>query len=449
MEFILKPASILSKLSVVPLLIAMLSGIAHTQAVTIGVSGAAGDKFREAMNQQDPKEKLRLLREAEPLFSDPVSKYSVLYPSLVDAYIGVDDLPRSADALEQMAKAGVPEITESDARLHLATAFMSKEQYESAVQQSGSAVAGLKKSAEAKSAPLNKVQQSLIAALALEGEALLGMGNAQKALEALRESEELRKTRHLDPSANTARNIARAYAKLGKMDDALESFAEAYSLAAHRVNAIERHMEVAGQAASAGFMQELVEQKQLLAKIKDEVGPVYGSRETQTPLKAFLDQKLDAFDQALTAAAMIQAKTDKPAPGFNLNSVAGSKTKLDELRGKVVLLNFWDTTCKPCRAEYPHLQKIQDEFKDKGLSVLMINLDEDKTRVKPFAEKYGFTARVLLKDANIQNAYGVGAIPHTVIIDGSGVIRFNEVGFTLDTPEVFRAEIRSLLPKAQ
>ena len=53
------------------------------------------------------------------------------------------------------------------------------------------------------------------------------------------------------------------------------------------------------------------------------------------------------------------------------------------------------------------------------------------------------------KDANIQNAYGVGAIPHTVIIDGSGVIRFNEVGFTLDTPEVFRAEIRSLLPKAQ
>jgi thiol-disulfide isomerase/thioredoxin len=114
-----------------------------------------------------------------------------------------------------------------------------------------------------------------------------------------------------------------------------------------------------------------------------------------------------------------------------------------------VLLNFWDTTCKPCRAEYPHLQKIQDEFKSQGLSVLMINLDEDTTKVRPFAEKYGFAARVLLKDDTIQRAYGIGAIPHTVIVDGSGIIRFNEVGFTLDTPEVFRAEVTSLLPKAQ
>jgi thiol-disulfide isomerase/thioredoxin len=115
----------------------------------------------------------------------------------------------------------------------------------------------------------------------------------------------------------------------------------------------------------------------------------------------------------------------------------------------VVLLNFWDITCKPCRAEYPHLQKIQDEFKNEGLDVLMVSLDEDVAQVKPFAEKYGFLDRVLLKGNAIQSAYGIGAIPHTVIIDGSGVIRFNEIGFTLATPDVFRAEITSLLPKSR
>ena len=87
------------------LLIAMLPRVLHGQAPVVGV---AGNKLREAMNQQDPAEKLRLLREAEPLFSDPVSKYSVLYPNLIDAYLGVDDLSDAAKAVDEMAKAGVP-----------------------------------------------------------------------------------------------------------------------------------------------------------------------------------------------------------------------------------------------------------------------------------------------------------------------------------------------------
>jgi peroxiredoxin len=427
---------------------AMLYGDALGQAPGVGVSGAAGNKLREAMSLQDPSQKLRLLREAEPLFSDPVSKYSVLYPDLIDAYIGVNDLSAAAKAVDEMAKAGVQGVTEPDSRLHLATAYMNNKQYESAIQQLNSTVA-LLKSADTKTAPMSKIQQELVTTLAMQGEALLETGSAEKALAALRESEELRRSRHLDPAANTARNIARCSAALGKQNEALESFGEAYSLAAHRVNAIQQHIDVAGKAASAGFMQELAEQKELLTRIKEETREVYGSRDSQTPLKKFLDAKLDAFDKALIVDAISKTKSSKPAPEFNLISISGSKTKLSDLRGKVVLLNFWDTTCKPCRAEYPHLQKIQDEFKSQGLAVLMINLDEDATKVKPFADKYGFAARVLLKDDTIQRAYGIGAIPHTVIIDGSGIIRFNEVGFTLDTPEVFRAEITSLLPKAQ
>jgi peroxiredoxin/predicted negative regulator of RcsB-dependent stress response len=444
MEFSLKYGCSSAMRSLALLLIAMLPGASHGQAP---VGGVAGNKLREAMSQQDPVQKLRLLREAEPLFSDPVSKYSVLYPNLIDAYVGVNELSDAAKAVDEMAKAGVQGTTESDSRLRLATAFMNKKQYDSAMQQLNSTVALLK--SDAKTASISKIQQSLVTALAMQGEALLEMGSAQEALAALRESEDLRKSRNLDTYASTARNIARCYAALGKQDDALESFGEAYSLAAHRVNAIQRHIDVAGSTSSAGFTQELTEQQELLTQIKEEARPVYGSRDAQTPFDKFLNKKLDAFDKALIAGAMNKAKSNKPAPDFNLTSVSGSKTKLSKLRGEVVLLNFWDTTCKPCRAEYPHLQKIQDEFKGQGLSVLMINLDEDTTNVRSFAEKYGFAARVLLKDDTIQRAYGIGAIPHTVIVDGSGVIQFNEVGFTLDTPEVFRAEITSLLPKAQ
>jgi peroxiredoxin/ABC-type cobalamin transport system ATPase subunit len=428
--------------------IATLSAVSYGQTPAVGVSGAAGSKLREALNQQDPAKRAGLLREAEPLFSDPVSKYSVLYPNLVDAYVKADDLSDAATAIDQMAKGGVEGLTESEARVRLAAAFMSKKHYDSAMTQLIPAVS-LLKAAGAKAAATNKIQQGLVTALAMQGEALLETGAAQKALDSLDESEELRKGKHLDPSANTARNIARCYAILGKQDEALEAFVEAYSLAAHRVNAIQRHIDVAGQAASVGFLEELAENRALLTRITDDVRPVYGSRDTQAPLAKFLNEKLDGFDKALVADTMNKAKVNKPAPDFSLLSITGNRTKLSELRGRVVLLNFWDTSCKPCRAEYPHLQKIQDEFKSASLSVLMINLDDDKSQVKPFAEKYGFSARVLLKDDTIQRTYGIGAIPHTVIIDEAGTIRFNEVGFTLDTPEIFRAEITSLLPKAQ
>src|SRR5215469_13421468 len=120
MELSLKRRSRFATPTMALLFLAMLYSGAHGQVPVVGVSGAAGNKLREAMSQQDPEQKLRLLREAEPLFSDPVSKYSVLYPSLIDAYIKVDDLSDAAKAVDQMARGGTQGFTVSEARLSLA-----------------------------------------------------------------------------------------------------------------------------------------------------------------------------------------------------------------------------------------------------------------------------------------------------------------------------------------
>src|SRR5215469_7512697 len=151
MEFSLKHRFKFAVWPVLLLSLAAFTGAVHGQAPAVGVSGAAGSKLREAMGQANPAEKLRLLREAEPLFTDPVSKYSVLYPNLIDAYIQTNDLNDAASAIDQMVEGGVKGVTESDARLGLARAFASKKQYDAALQQLNPTVAFLQ-SADIKTA---------------------------------------------------------------------------------------------------------------------------------------------------------------------------------------------------------------------------------------------------------------------------------------------------------
>ena len=135
MQYRLKFGRSFASLAIPLLFMATMSAPADSQAPAVGISGAAGNKLREAMSQQDPVQKLRLLREAEPLFSDPVSKYSVLYPNLIDAYLGVDDVSDAAKAVDEMAKAGVQDLMEANSRFHLATAYVNAKLYDPAQQQ--------------------------------------------------------------------------------------------------------------------------------------------------------------------------------------------------------------------------------------------------------------------------------------------------------------------------
>ena len=130
------------------------------------------------------------------------------------------------------------------------------------------------------------------------------------------------------------------------------------------------------------------------------------------------------------AAAGLQAiKEETAIIDFELKDLDGNNIKLSSIKGKVVLLNFWATWCPPCRAEMPSMQKLYDKFKDKGLELLAVNLQEDLQVVKDFADNSGFTFPILLdSNGEVGGIYGARSIPTTYIIDKKGNVIAGAVG---------------------
>tara|TARA_X000001036_G_scaffold252574_1_gene235071 strand:- start:10192 stop:10791 length:600 start_codon:yes stop_codon:yes gene_type:complete len=118
------------------------------------------------------------------------------------------------------------------------------------------------------------------------------------------------------------------------------------------------------------------------------------------------------------------------APEFELNSMDqdGKKYKLSDLKGKVVILNFWATWCGPCRMEIPDFNELYLENKDKGLIILGISTDDTKRGLTNFLKSYKVEYPILFGSnkqiSKISNEYGgIRALPTSIIIDANGEIK--------------------------
>jgi len=119
----------------------------------------------------------------------------------------------------------------------------------------------------------------------------------------------------------------------------------------------------------------------------------------------------------------------KPAPGFQFQGPGGQPVSLSDLQGSPVLLNFWATTCPPCRMEMPYLQQIWEGWQGKGLVLLAINIMESSSDVEGFMQSQGLSFPVLLDSAGaIAGQYGIQYIPTTFFIDSEGIIQEVKVG---------------------
>ncbi len=113
-----------------------------------------------------------------------------------------------------------------------------------------------------------------------------------------------------------------------------------------------------------------------------------------------------------------------PAPDFTLVDLAGSPVQLSALRGQVVLINVWATWCPPCRAEMPMIQAAYDQYRERGFSVLAINLREDPRTVAAYMQQGGLTFPALLdSDGVVSNTYQARVLPSSFFVDKAGVVR--------------------------
>jgi peroxiredoxin len=112
------------------------------------------------------------------------------------------------------------------------------------------------------------------------------------------------------------------------------------------------------------------------------------------------------------------------APDFTLPTIDGKATSLSQFRGKIVMVNFWETTCSACAGEMPDIQSIFDTWSRDDLEILAINNGEREAFVQSFIDSKGLTFPVLLdSDREVGTVYQVSTIPTTFFIDADGIIK--------------------------
>lgn len=121
----------------------------------------------------------------------------------------------------------------------------------------------------------------------------------------------------------------------------------------------------------------------------------------------------------------------RPAPDFTLTAVDGREVRLADLRGKLVLVDFWATWCPPCQALMPDLQSLAEAYAD-HLEVVAVSVDGDpEAVVPPFAAQHGYTFTMTADQRGqaVARAWGgTKGIPCTYLVDREGVVRFHWLG---------------------
>ena len=108
---------------------------------------------------------------------------------------------------------------------------------------------------------------------------------------------------------------------------------------------------------------------------------------------------------------------------------ADRKVTLSDLRGQIIVLNFWATWCPPCVEEMPSLVVLQQRMKDKGITVLAVSVDHDESAYHKFLKQYGVNLLTVRDPSEkSKNLYGTVKIPETYIIDRNGVLRRKFIG---------------------
>ena len=146
----------------------------------------------------------------------------------------------------------------------------------------------------------------------------------------------------------------------------------------------------------------------------------------------------------LATASM--AGAPQPAPDFVLPAREGSDVRLSELKGQVVMINFWATWCGPCRQEMPLLQQLQSKYEPLGFTLLGVNVENDSAAAQAWLEGMPVTFPILFDRENqVAERFGVEGMPSTVFVDRAGNVRHVHRGYRPGDEAKYADVIRSLV----
>ena len=165
-------------------------------------------------------------------------------------------------------------------------------------------------------------------------------------------------------------------------------------------------------------------------------------------MKTILRFPLAAVAALLLAAAWPAAANDGavPAPAFTLASRAGGQVSLADLKGQVVMINFWASWCGPCRQEFPALDQIYAKYKPMGFTLVAINVESEKADAERFLSKTPASFPILFDpDNKVSGNYGVSAMPTTVLVDRQGRVRWQHRAYKPGDEAKYIEQIRAVL----
>ncbi|MCK5246313.1 TlpA family protein disulfide reductase [Candidatus Bipolaricaulota bacterium] len=123
-------------------------------------------------------------------------------------------------------------------------------------------------------------------------------------------------------------------------------------------------------------------------------------------------------------------KVPEMAPDFSLESLDGETVTLSELRGNVVVIDFWATWCSPCLRSFPSLHAVVDRHQDRGVILLLVSLDKTAKRARDYLVENGYPTENVLWESldaarDVKALFGVVGIPRTFVIDRDGFIQYS------------------------
>jgi peroxiredoxin len=147
-----------------------------------------------------------------------------------------------------------------------------------------------------------------------------------------------------------------------------------------------------------------------------------------------------------STVACVKSEETQYAPGFTLPSIKETTVKLNDFRGRPVMLTFWRINCSACQFQMPFTQALYDKWSSDSLAVLTINVGDNTADVTDYVSNHGITYPVLLDlQGRVAQDYGIVGVPMTFFIDGEGVLKAYHIG-AFNNENAMESAIKNVFP---